>query len=233
MINRLSWFVCALAALSIVGCKKSGPPVTLNKVAFELPQGWVKAEVPDKGISIGVPPGWKTLQAMLAEIESAPPVTIPSGSGNDAQMADLNKMLGQMGQADADEIKALIKDKEAQGVYIYCPSTSVKFIPGEELTRFSVEKQSPGGNVQMQDVVDKINEDLRNEEAPVPVDLPIGKAMRIRSFVTNKDGGEVTRYYYGLANGGDFYVVRFVTEEKNPGFDKIADEVVKTLRIDK
>jgi hypothetical protein len=234
VIHRISLLICVFAALSLAGCKKSGPAVTLTKVPFELPQGWSKAEAPDKGITIGVPPGWKSLQAMLAEAESSQPVAIPSGTAGDAgQMTDqMNQLLKSVGQMDAEEIKAMIAEKESKGVYIFCPSTSVKFIPGEEQTRFSVEKQSPGGNVQLQDVVDTINEDLRNEEAPVPVDLPIGKAMRIRSFVTLKDGGEVTRYYYGLANGGDYYIVRFVTEEKNPGFDKIADEIVLTLRID-
>jgi hypothetical protein len=234
MVNRLSVLICVLAALSLAGCKKGGPPVTLNSVPFELPQGWIKAEVADKGISVAMPAGWTTLQAMLAEAESQQPVAVPSGSGSDAQMAEqLNQITKQMGQADAEEIKALIADKEKQGVYLYCPCRSVRFIPGEEETRFSIEKQSPGGSVQIQEVVDKINESLRNEDPAVAVDLPIGKAMKVHSLVTNKDGGEVTRYYYGLANGGDYYIVRFVTEEKTFGLEATADQIMKTLRIDK
>src|SRR5258706_8246097 len=112
MVNRVSLLIGVVAALSLAGCKKSGPAVVLTKVAFEMPQGWTKAEAPEKGISIAVPSGWISLQAMLAEIESRQPLKIPNGMGTDnPQVADqMNKLMQQSGQMDADEVKALIKE---------------------------------------------------------------------------------------------------------------------------
>ncbi|MFI5386125.1 MAG: hypothetical protein ACHQ50_08395 [Fimbriimonadales bacterium] len=227
MIRFSRYAIVMVASLLVVGCK-SGPRTTLKSVPFDLQLGWTKHENSAKGFTVGIPSGWASRQMLLEEAKKAPPLP---GAGTDPQAAQMDRLMAAMSQADVAAIEAHIKKDESQGVYLYCVNQGVRQIVGEAQTHFSLEVQNVGGNAQMDDVVEMLKKDTNGKEPPHPVDLPIGKAMKVQSRTTLVDGGEVTRVEYGLVNGSSQYILRFVTEEANNELDKTADDVAQTLRI--
>lgn len=244
-MNRTATYFCAaLSLLVIAGCKH-GPATVLKKAPYEAPSNYTRTDNTAQGIAIGMPPGWTSIGDLLKEAEAkqkqastpapnlgSPPPGSP-GSENAELAKQLDALTSQMGRNNVEEIRQFIKEKEAIGVYIYCFNPGVKSVAGEDETHYSVEKQTVGGNAQLEDVIAKINDDLKGEDPPQMIDLPIGKVARIHAHVKLSDGGEVTRVYYGIVNGSDYYIVRFVTEEQGLDIDNIANEVIKTFRVTK
>ena len=126
-----------------------GGGVEHKKVAFVLPQGWVKAESNDKDVTLAVPSGWRqgantmfgtgNMSDMLATNDPSAPKMTPEDS---KALEDFSKTMNRVNKED--ELKNL--DKLAQkGIILHCVSTNQKVI-GEELTRFYVKKKSQSSN---------------------------------------------------------------------------------------
>jgi hypothetical protein len=232
MIRRLSTLAILFVTLTLSGCSH-GPKTTLKNVPENLPADYTLLQKPEQGISIGAPPGWALLGAKKdkkADDPGTQPGTQPGGQGD--FQAELDKMADKMDEESAAKIQKRVEDMAAKGIYIYVTNSGIRPIVGEEETHFLVKKESVGGNAQLQDVADEIAKDV-NGMKPETIDLPIGKAVRVSGKVTRVDGGEVKTVTYGLVNGSDKYIVRFVTEEAGINMEEIAAGVMPTLRITK
>lgn len=219
MIQRLGYFIIAISILIIAGCKH-GPPVTVKKAPFQLPNGWKKWDAPEQGISIAAPAQWAIGTSQTVFITS---MTEDPSASNQAKIDKANE---DRGRAD---VQALAE----KHIYISCVNRNVTRIVGETATHFNIKKETGGGNAQMEDVLKLINDDLTNEDAPTYVELPIGKAVKVHAHNVLKDGGEVDYIDYGVVNNSDMYIVRFSTEQQGFDLDKEASAIVQTLRIDK
>ena len=219
--------IILIFALALAGCSK-GTKTTLKTAPQNLPPDFSLLEKADQGISIGAPPGWVMLGAPKPKSVEPPP---SPGSAGDSG-AQFDKLMNSIDEESAAAIKKRVDSLEGKGIYVYAFNSGIKRIPGEEETRYIVKKESVGGNAQLQDVSDKIAKEVNGEMKPQSVELPIGKAVMVHGKVTRQDGGIVTTVTYGLVNGGDEYIVRFVTEEPLD-MESIAASVMPTLRITK
>lgn len=233
MIYRCLCLLVAVALLSISGCK-SGPKTELKKIPFDLPQGWRKADRPAQGFSIGVPGEWISLNALLAEAEAKAQerAATPSTPGDSSDVAkQLEQFSLAMGADQIEALKSRIAAKEAKGVFVYCVSRGVRQVIGEKETHFSVEKKTVGGNAQLKDLGEDIHKEVNGAGAVEGIELPVGKAVKVSGQQTLVDGGVVSSIVYGLVNGGDEYIIRFVTEEQALDLKRIADPIVQTFRV--
>jgi hypothetical protein len=222
MLQRFGYALILIAALTVCGCKK-GPLVTVAKKPFEVPQGWKAFE--NHGIHIAAPYNWAWGTTDTPEVV-APQGDPTNPDGQMAQMAaEAEKENEARGRADAQEL-------EKDGILISAMNKSYRFVPGELRTHFNVKKITVGGNAQMQDVIEKMNDDCTGEGPPEMIDTPLGKIAKIKGKFTNRDGGVVTRVFFGFVNGSDMYEVRFVTEDANYDIEKDGTAIVQTMRID-
>jgi hypothetical protein len=224
-MNRIALCLgVALAGVLVTGCKH-GPATTLKIVPFELPPGYTKVENPEQGLAIGAPPGWGIGAVSTMDVGGLAGMDPSSMGGGD--------FAAKMEKANEEQAKADVKALEAKGIYLSIIDKGARPVVGEERTRCQIYKQDMGGNAQLEDATKKIQDDLINEDAPQMIDLPIGKAVKIHAHNVNRDGGNVDKYYYGLVNGQNMYIVRFVTEQASNDLDNISMIAMKSLRISK
>lgn len=228
MIMKL-FALCAIASLLLTatGCKHN-PKLTLKHTPFELPQNWSRVENADEGIVVAAPAGWAA-----GDPNSIGPGDLMGGAADLGSNPNAQGFVSEMQKEDAEQTKKDLAALAAKGIYISVVDKQIKPIPGEARTHFQVQKYPQSGNASLDDAVAQMKDEL-NEDAPKAVDLPIGRAMMIRAVNDLKDGGIVTHLEYGLADGPNFYIVRFVTEEQPANaIEDIAPDVMKSLRIDK
>lgn len=214
---------CLLLSLLIIGCKH-GPALHVTQAPDGVPpSGWTKLANADKGISVYAPGGWAIGAGTGMDL---PTMSDFGDSGGSGMSAAMDKMAADQAKADEEAAKKL----ESKGIYLSVMNKSVKPIPGEERTRFTVTRVDKGGNASMDDVKDLVKKHGGN---PVSVTLPIGPAFRGSGSETMRDGGVVTRICYGVADGSDVYLLEFITEEQPQAIEMIEKDVAASLRIAK
>ncbi len=211
-----------------------GGGVEHKKVAFVLPQGWVKADSNDKDVSLAVPSGWRqganTLfgTGNVADILATNDPSAPKLTADEAKnIEDITKGFDRINKED--ELKNL--DKLAQkGIILHCVSTNQKVI-GEELTRFYVKKKSQSSNWTWLDTDGSEQDCFNSKQIAKDVTLPIGLAHRMQATWQQTDGAMYTQISYLIPNGRDLYVLRFITVESPEVVTTIEKEVADSLRL--
>jgi hypothetical protein len=216
-----------------VGCT-SGGGVEVRKVAFVLPQSWVKAESDDKEVSLGVPPGWRhgannlfgTSNPFAGGAPNDP--TAPSMTADEKKTMD--QISGTMSEiVKEDELKNLDKLKE-KGIILHVVSTG-KPVIGEELTRFYVKKKTQNGNWTWPETDASEQDCFLTKQKATEVKLPIGLAHKMQATWQLSDGSNYTQISYLVPSGRDLFVLRFITVESAEVITNIEKEVAQTLRV--
>jgi hypothetical protein len=219
---------------TVMGCS-SGGGIQTRKVAFVLPQGWVKAETDDKSIAIAVPPGFRQGANSMFGTGSNPFDSLVANDPSSAQMTPeekkkIEQVTGNLNEmAKEDEMKNL--DALAKkGILLQCISTG-RPTPGEELTRFYVKRKSQGPNWTWSDADGSEQDCFKTKQKATEVKLPIGLAHRMQDSWQLVDGANYTQISYLVPKGSDLYILRLITVEAPAMITTNEKAIAESLRI--
>ena len=219
--------VSLTALISLAGCGPKGEPLKTSAPAPTLAAGWSVTKDPESGFSMGYPTGWRVGVPKGMMGESA------MGSGYSANPTVGDMMGGGAAPEPALESTGMSEEAEAlaglraQGILLQCVDAS-RAIPGEEPTRFYLKKLPDCGGLEGAKSAEK--DVLSNEGAGKAVTLPIGKAWMFENKGKNRIGDTERHITYILGDGGDGYVLRFVSTNNPTAFDAFHLDVAKSLR---
>lgn len=217
-------------ALIVTGCGTPSAPSLKAAPPAQLPGGYVLQSADKYGISIGIPPGWKSGSGQVSD-----PKEVIAGMGADTTALGHtgNEALDQMTKSQEEDYKAkeaaAMAELESRGYVIHAVSTQ-KGVLYETPTHFSVRIQ-PNVASTLQGAAEAVLERVPGEEKPVAVTVPAGPAMVIHADKKMRDGGDVTTSKYVLQDGKVTIVVSFVTEADPSVVKSIEKPVMDTLRI--
>jgi hypothetical protein len=225
-----SFALVGIMAVVLAGCGTPAAPALAAVPAAQLPTGFVLQSADKYGVSIGIPPGWKSGSGQVADTKTelagmgADP-NAPVQTGNAGLDATLKGMDEENKRAEAEAMAEF----ESKGYVIHVVSTA-KGVFAETPTHYSVRVQ-PNTSPTLEGAATSVLERVPGEEKPVPVTLPAGPAMVIHALKKMRDGGEVTTSKYVLQDGKTMIVVAFVTEADPGTIKQIEKPVMDTLRI--
>lgn len=225
-MNKLA--IVSLLMIFALGCKKGASVAVKDPGPYQAQAGEQIAESGDKNVSILVPGGWKRGGPM----SSTTSMSETLGGLGEGTTGELGENMQNMAQGMAKDEAAMdateASELEAKGILIWVNDGS-RPIPGETRTHYSVKKTS--GASSLEDAATAARDDITGESAPQMVEIPIGKAARFESKVTNRDGGEVFTIMYVVVNGEDAYQIKFVTQNMPSAVQSIEKQVIDSLRI--
>jgi hypothetical protein len=139
--------------------------------------------------------------------------------------------MGQIVGKDAQdqEDKEMAKMRE-DGVLINVIDSSKPTI-GEARTRYYVKKKSYGGSVSLATASADEKSTYMEPGDGTDVVLPIGKAHRFEKQLQLQDGDQQMKISYVLVDGGDAYLIRFISTNSPDVFKSIEQQVAQTFRI--
>lgn len=215
------------------GCSSAGGLQT-RRVAFVLPQGWVKAESDDKGVAIGVPSGWRYGANSMFGVTN-PFESIGTSDSNGPPISPEDKkstedLMKGMSQVVKEDERRNLEALAAKGIILHCVSTGKPTI-GEELTRFYVKKKSQNANWTWPEIDVSEQDCFLTKQKSTEVKLPIGLAHRMQATWQLVDGSNYSQISYLVPNGNDLFVLRFITVESQDIIVRIEKEVSDSLRI--
>lgn len=212
----------------MVGCKHAVAPTLKDVTPPSMGNsGWTTAFDKASGVSIALPPGWRvgvarTLDASALMGGSAD----VSGVGGGA-----SEMGAQLLKEDAElERKQLAQLREKEGIVLHCTDGS-KSTPAEEPTRIYVKKLPDAGYGSLNDAAAAEKADAHRSMQATPVDLPVGKSVRLLAKGQNRIGDVECHVSYVFVDGNDGYVLRFASTNAPDAILNIEKNVAQTFRL--
>ena len=225
MIRRLPH---VLALLALLGCHRAEAPHLKAAAPPALgASGWTAASDPETGVSIALPPGWRTGVARTFEASSLMSGdTDLAGAGGPASAmgAELEKQNAEMEKA------SLAKMRKDEGIVLHCTDGS-KPIPAEEPTRIYVKRIPDAGYATLADASLAEKQDAHRSMTVSTVDLPVGKASRLVAKGQNRIGDVECHVSYVFLDGPDAYVLRFASTNNPDAILNVEKDVATSFRL--
>ena len=216
--------------LGLAGCKhavapalKDVPPPTLGN------SGWTTAFDKESGVSLALPPGWR-----VGVPKTFDPASMmgSAGAGDVAAAAGPAQEMGtELAKMDADqERKQLAKLREKENIVLHCVDGS-KPTPAEEPTRIYVKKLKDAGYATLDDAALAEKQDAHRSMEVTTVDLPVGKAARLKAQGQNRIGDVECHVGYVFLDGPDAYVLRFASTNNPEAILSVEKNVAQSFRL--
>ena len=237
LVKRLNFLVACLVGLTLLGgCKKGEESHVTVAAPVTLDPGWTFTESRDHAVSLAVPSGWRAgadsamgnLSELAASVGNASAGGQPQSDPNVGP--DMQNLAQKVAQDSQKEEQSALANLERKGIIINVVNGS-KPIPGEERTRFFVKKTHSDGSVSLLEAVENEQTHYAFKPKPTDIALPTGKAAKLSADDSLKDGATLHQISYVIVDGGDAYVLRFVTEEDAQSIQSVAAAVANSLRI--
>ena len=215
--------------LGLAGCRHAVAPALKDVPPPGLGgSGWTTAFDKPSGVSIALPPGWR-----VGVPRTFDPASIMGGAGaGDVTAAargtqETGTELAKMG-ADKER-EELAKLREKENIVLHCVDGSKPTI-AEEPTRIYVRKISDAGYANLDDAALAEKQDAHRSMDVTTVDLPVGKAARLKAQGQNRIGDVECHVSYVFLDGPDAYVLRFASTNNPETILSVEKNVAGTFR---
>jgi hypothetical protein len=247
LVKIVSWLL--LSVLACAACNRA-PLVTLHAASPpKLEEGWTQLESADGRVSIAIPGSFHSAldrpkaQSFPTSADQPPPAPAPDAQGNLAQPEQnpnpeakeavdrfVNALNTVSSSIEERQRKEVLDEMAQKGYVIWAWETGNPTVT-EARTAISVKLTKDVGGMSLQGAATKAKEKMPGDVTVEKVSLPIGDAMLVKSKTINGIGDELFDARYVLLDGGDEYIVRFVTSNGSGRIEPIIDPVMQTFRV--